>query len=73
MADLFKAVQELQQQRNYLQAQLSALDTAISLLSSSTQRRAGRGGPRRMSAAARQRIAAAQRARWAKWKKRRKA
>ena len=73
MPALSNAVRDLQRQRNDIHAQLSALDNAISLLSSSTQRRGRRGGPRRMSAAARQRIAAAQRARWAKWKKRRKA
>lgn len=52
-----------------LKAERAKLDKAIAVLSGLNGRSSGRGGKRRMSAAARERIAAAQRARWAKFKK----
>ena len=73
MPNLSKAVRDLQKQRDDLQAQLSVLDTAISALDRLSGTASGRkGGRRKMSADARERIAAAQRALWAKWKKSRK-
>ncbi len=65
MADIAAVLKELQQER-------SRLDDAIAVLKKlagkryASPRRAQRR--RKMSLAARQRIAAAQRARWAKWK-----
>jgi hypothetical protein len=62
MANLHAIIKELQQERDGLDAAIEALTS----LGRNTPR-AGRG-PRTMSAAARRRIAAAQRARWAKQK-----
>jgi hypothetical protein len=56
-------ISQLRTERNRIAGQLSALDTAIQALGGSTR---GSRGPRRMSAAARARISASQRARWAK-------
>ena len=51
-----------------LKADRAKLDKAIKALSGLTGKSSGLGGKRRLSAAARARIAAAQRARWAKFK-----
>lgn len=66
MANLNLVVKQLQQERNRLSSQMEALNQAISLLGgvSSNGARRGRG----ISAAGRARIAAAQKARWAKIK-----
>jgi hypothetical protein len=83
MANLNRALQELRQERNRAEREVERLDEAISVLDGLTGRnhagrpaRLGRtarmGRPRRrMSAAGRRKIAAAQRARWAKLKARR--
>lgn len=73
MANLAETVRDLVQERHRMAVQIKKLDKAISVL-----RKLDGGGPsgarkaagkrRSMSAAARQKIAAAQRARWAKWK-----
>jgi len=75
MLTLTTAVRQLKQERARAQKEVEKLDAAIRVLSglTGTGRGLGRGravmGKRRsMSAAARKRIAAAQRARWAKWK-----
>ena len=75
MLTLTTAVRQLKQEKARAQREVEKLDAAIRVLSglAGTGRRLGRGragmGKRRtMSAAARKRIAAAQRARWAKWK-----
>ena len=60
MADLSAIVAQLKQER-------AKLDKAIETLSGVAGSGGGRG-TRRLSAAARERIAAAQRARWAKFK-----
>ena len=63
MADLRAVVEQLKKERD-------KLDRAIEALTGVT---GGRGGGRRtLSAAARERIAAAQRARWAKFKAKKK-
>jgi hypothetical protein len=67
--DLSATLQKLRNERAQTQQSLRELDKAIALLSklgSST----GSGGSHRgrLSAAARERIAQAQRIRWAKWK-----
>jgi hypothetical protein len=62
MNKLATIVQQLQQERARIDAALRALTGA------STTRGTTRTGRRTMSAAARRKIAAAQRARWAKWK-----
>jgi hypothetical protein len=64
MTDLTKVVAQLKQERD-------KLDQAIAALSGVG--RAGRTGKRTLSAAARKRIADAQRARWAKFKAKKKA
>ena len=62
MADLGAVLEQLKAER-------AKLDKAIQALSSLTGKSSpGGGGKRRLSAAARERIAAAQRARWAKFK-----
>jgi hypothetical protein len=59
MADLGEIVEQLKAER-------AKLDKAIEALSGIAGKSSGRGGSRKLSAAARARIAAAQRARWAK-------
>lgn len=78
MANLSQIVSQLQAQRKQKQSELGRLDAAIAAL----RRVNGRNGlgtnsgnrrPKRiMSIAARRKIAAAQRARWAAWKARQK-
>ncbi|HZR30003.1 MAG TPA: hypothetical protein VFA71_14595 [Terriglobales bacterium] len=72
MANLTGILQELETARGKLQKELSSIDSAIAALQGSNSRRGASANttrPRRfMSVAARRRIAAAQRVRWAKWK-----
>lgn len=75
MANLATVVQHLKKERDQAQRQVEQLDAALKALGSLDGLRgrtghAQRAGTKRrpMSAAARRRIAAAQRARWAKWK-----
>ena len=76
MSNLSQILGDLQTQRKQLSTELERLDTAIKALQS-VEGRNGRGSVTRvhrtMSIAARKRIAAAQRARWAKWKAKQKA
>jgi len=77
MANFGRALQELRQERSRIEREVERLDNAISVLEGVVRRthpggEAGRGltarlgrPRRRMSAAGRRRIAAAQRARWA--------
>ena len=71
MANLSLVVKQLQQERSRLSSQMEALNQAISLLGgvSSNGARRGKG----ISAAGRARIAAAQKARWARIKGRKSA
>ncbi len=76
MANFVKVLRNLQQERNHAQQEVERLDQAISVIEGLSGDHAGRrrgpGRPRKarrhLSAAARARIAAAQRARWAKLK-----
>ena len=70
MPNLMAVLRHLESERTSVQGQIKQLDSALNVLQSlnSAGRGRGRGGPRHMSAAARNRIAAAQKARWAKWK-----
>jgi hypothetical protein len=76
MLNLSKVVPQLKQERDQTRARLGRLDTALKVLegveiagrNSAPGWTAASGGRRTMSVAARKRIAAAQRARWAKWK-----
>jgi hypothetical protein len=79
MANLSRVINELRRERERLSREVARLDNAIAALDyvggSSNGRRAagarrGRRPRRKLSAAARARIAAAQRARWAKVKAR---
>ena len=63
MTNLTSVLNQLQQERNRLASQLESLNNALSALNVNGASRKGR-----MSAAGRARIAAAQRARWAKVK-----
>jgi|SRR5215469_8547359 len=65
MADLSAIVAQLKAER-------AKLDKAIEALSGVAGKSGGGGGTRKLSAAARARIAAAQRARWAKFKAKKK-
>jgi hypothetical protein len=68
MTNLSSVVSQLRNERTQVQGQLERLDQAISLLGNlNNGSRSTRGGTRNMSASARKRIAAAQKARWAKW------
>lgn len=64
MTDLTSVLKHLEQERNRLSAQLQRLTHAVSVLSGTSNHRTRRT----LSAAGRARIAAAQRARWAKSK-----
>jgi hypothetical protein len=73
MANLAETVKDLVQERSRMAGQIKKLDKAISVLRkldgsspSSTPKSVSKRRP--MSAAARRKIAAAQKARWAKWK-----
>jgi hypothetical protein len=77
MATLDRAVKELQSERSRLQRELERLNAALGALASLNSRGRGRRRTagrravrpqRHMSVGARRRIAAAQRARWAKLK-----
>jgi small-conductance mechanosensitive channel len=75
MLNLTKAVRHLKKEREQARRKLVQLDAALRALGSlgSSNRRFGRTQTvakkrRPMSAAGRKRVAAAQRARWAKWK-----
>lgn len=73
MSNLSNVVERLKKERNQLQKRVEQLDEALKALTGfGGVRRPGLAQPSRkrktMSAAARKRIAAAQRARWAKWK-----
>lgn len=75
MSNLDKVVLQLRKERDEVQKRVEQLDQALAALGSvDGSHTKGRGRqssgrkPRTMSAAARKRIAAAQRARWAKWK-----
>jgi hypothetical protein len=78
MTSISQILGELQAQRRQVETELNRIDAAISALQGvsgkSEGNRAAGGAPRRriMSAAARKRIADAQRARWAKWKAKQK-
>lgn len=62
MANLTSVLKHLERERIHLRAQLKGLNDAVSALNGTSAGRARRG----ISAAGRARIAAAQRARWAK-------
>ena len=70
MANLARVLHELQRQRLGKQAELNRLDQAIAALGKLAGQHTGTRakGTRRLSAAARRRIIAAQKARWAKWR-----
>ena len=75
MTSISQILGELQAQRKQVEVELTRIDAAITALQGVSGKGDNRlGGPRRrnMSAAARKRIADAQRARWAKWKAQRK-
>jgi hypothetical protein len=76
MANLEKAVVALVAEQRSLQGKLSRVEAAISALRQVSHNGRGAAGarPKRvLSVAARRRIAAAQRARWAKYKAQKKA
>jgi len=68
MSNFSQVVKQLHKERQRVQSQLSRLDAAIRVLQGHGSRNGLRKPRRRLSVAARRRIAAAQRARWAKVK-----
>jgi hypothetical protein len=70
MKGVVSAVTQLKSEREHLRRQLQRVDEALSALGSLNG--GASRGQRRLSVAARKRIAAAQRARWAKFKARQK-
>jgi hypothetical protein len=73
MAKFTPIITRLEKQRKELKSRLSRLDEAIKALATMSGPGGWRGGKRQLSTAARNRIAAAQRVRWAKWKRAKKA
>ena len=74
MPNLDKVVKSLVAEQRALQSKLHQVDAAISALRGLGQNGRNAGRPKRiLSVAARRRIAAAQRARWAKYKQQKKA
>ena len=67
MTNLSNFVNQLRNERTQVQGQLERLDQAILLLGNLSNGSRSVRGTRNMSASARKRIAAAQKARWAKW------
>jgi len=72
MANLSQALKQLHKERQRVQSELSRLDGAIHALQGYGTKNGSGRARRTLSVAARKRIAAAQRARWAKWKATRK-
>ncbi|PWT79032.1 MAG: hypothetical protein C5B59_00540 [Bacteroidetes bacterium] len=72
---MMNVVAALKSERSRLQEQLDAIDKALKVVTSlnGASRKGTRKARRSMSAAGRRRIVAAQKARWAKWKKEHKA
>lgn len=70
MSRLTAVVNKLREQKQEKEFELNRLDEAIATINRLTGRRVSGGvrGKRILSAAARMRIAAAQKKRWAKWK-----
>jgi hypothetical protein len=71
MTNLVGVLKQLQVQRNAIEEQLSRINKAVEALRGMGKNGVGRAATRStrvMSAAARKRIAAAQKARWAKWR-----
>lgn len=73
MANLENAVNALVAEQKSLQGKLSRVEAAITALREVSNGRGGARPKRILSVAARRRIAAAQRARWAKYKAQKKA
>jgi hypothetical protein len=73
MKGLELAVSELRVQRTSLVSQLKQVDAALSVLGKLENGGSGRPGRRPLSLAARRKIAAAQRARWARVRQQKKA
>jgi hypothetical protein len=74
MTDLTAVIRDLESQRASIAAKLQSIETAVYALKGKSQRNGASSAisarPRRvMSAAARRRIVAAQKVRWAKWRK----
>jgi len=72
MANLFGVVQELRKERQRAQRQMEQIDAALAALESLNSGGRGHRKGHTMSVAARRKIAAAQTARWAKVKARKK-
>jgi hypothetical protein len=72
MSDITKALRQLREERSRTRNQLKRLEQAIIVLGKvvpgSGRRKNGTRARRKLSVAARSRIAEAQKARWAKWK-----
>jgi len=72
MTNLTGVIRQLQKERKRVQGEMKRLNAALAALGSlegKTKRSRAPKARRPMSVAARKRIAAAQRARWAKWKR----
>ena len=65
--NLTRILNKMRVERSQLQKEVDRLDETLTVLESLSSR-GRRRKPRRISAAARRRIAAAQKARWAKWR-----
>ena len=73
MLNLNVVLKGLREQRNQIASNLESVDAALIALSVLDMRARQKSGIRNLSRAGRARIAAAQKARWAKWKKQHRA
>jgi hypothetical protein len=72
MANLSGLVKQLKEERDRVRKQLLGLETALTAFASAYSGSTPSPKRRKLSAKSRAKIAAAQRARWAKWKAKRK-
>ena len=73
MSQVTAVLKQLRKQRDLIASNLKRVDNAIIAISSLDGRSGHKRRTRNISAAGRARIAAAQKARWAKWRRKQKA
>jgi len=69
MSDLSTIIKQLERERDHLQSQIAKLGNAMALFSGARGKALAGRKKRKLTAMARARIRAAQKARWAKWRK----
>jgi hypothetical protein len=69
MSDLSTIIKQLERERDHLQSQIAKLGNAMALFSGPRGKTSAVRKVRKLTGSARARIRAAQKARWAKWRK----